>query len=166
MWHIGKISFSCQYDSKWYAEDFFIADTSGPAILGQPSIRHLRLVTLHYAIEVKHTKTTEDLMKAYPDHFDRIGHFAGKYKIMLDPSVPPVIYAQENVQYTWKIEELRKALDKMINDKIIRKVEDLTDWVSSLAYSRKSNVQLRICLNPKDHEKVPSRHFNPKRNNT
>ncbi|XP_014679079.1 PREDICTED: RNA-directed DNA polymerase homolog [Priapulus caudatus] len=33
---------------------------------------------------------------------------------------------------------------------VITKVTEPTDWVSSLAFSRKSNGRLRVCLDPKD----------------
>ena len=38
----------------------------------------------------------------------------------------------------------------MTQEGIIWKVEQPNDWVNSLAYSRKSNGKLRICLDPKD----------------
>ena len=38
----------------------------------------------------------------------------------------------------------------MVELGVIEKVEEPTDWVSSIVYSRKSNGKLRICLDPKD----------------
>ncbi|CAM1298425.1 Uncharacterised protein r2_g801 [Pycnogonum litorale] len=40
---------------------------------------------------------------------------------------------------------------------VIRKVSEPTDWVSSLAYSRKANGKLRICLDPSHLNKVLKR---------
>ena len=37
----------------------------------------------------------------------------------------------------------------MIKNKIIRKVTEPTDWVSSLAYSHKNDRSLRICRDPR-----------------
>ena len=45
----------------------------------------------------------------------------------------------------------------MEKDRIIRKIEEPTDRVSSLAYSWKSNGQMRICLDPKDLNKAIKR---------
>ena len=61
-------------------------------------------------------------------------------------------------------DELQCALDKMTQDNVIRKVTEPTDWVSSLAFSRKKDGALRICLDPKDlnraikrcHHKTPT----------
>ena len=38
----------------------------------------------------------------------------------------------------------------MVELGVIEKVEEPTDWVSGIVYSRKSNGKLRICLDPKD----------------
>ncbi|GFS21366.1 Pol polyprotein [Elysia marginata] len=40
---------------------------------------------------------------------------------------------------------------------VIRKENEPTDWVNSLAFSRKANGKLRICLDPKDLNKVIKR---------
>ena len=45
---------------------------------------------------------------------------------------------------------VREKLDEWLKEGIITPVEEPTDWVSSLAYSRKANGKLRICLDPKD----------------
>ena len=37
---------------------------------------------------------------------------------------------------------------------MIEKVDEPTDWVSSIVFSRKSNGKLRICLDPKDLHKL------------
>ena len=54
-------------------------------------------------------------------------------------------------------EEVKSELDKMTQQGIIKKVDEPTDWVSSLVYSRKSNGQLRICLDTKDLNKAIKR---------
>ena len=44
--------------------------------------------------------------------------------------------------------ELKAQLDKMERQEVIRKVDEQTDWVSSLAYTTKRDRSLRICLDP------------------
>jgi len=50
-------------------------------------------------------------------------------------------------------------LDKMEDMGVIDKVEKPTEWVSALAFSRKSNGKLRICLDPKDLNKAIQRTY-------
>ncbi|KAI0214820.1 hypothetical protein LSAT2_000023, partial [Lamellibrachia satsuma] len=66
-----------------------------------------------------------------------------------DPDVQPVIHAPRKCPIQLK-EELQKALDKMVQDKVIKRVTEPTEWISSLAFSRKKDGSLRICLDPKD----------------
>ena len=49
------------------------------------------------------------------------------------------------------------TLDEMVENGVIRKIDEPTDWVNSLAYSRKQNGKLRICLDPKDLNKAIKR---------
>ena len=167
----GTIQLACRYQqSDWVDAEFFVADTEGPAILGLPNSRQLRLVTLHCAIE-KNTisqqadpiGSTQVLKQTYPDRFDTLGNFPGTYHIVTDPDVQPVIHAPRKCPIQLK-EELQKALDKMVQDKVIKRVTEPTEWVSSLAFSRKKDGSLRICLDPKDlnraikrcHHKTPT----------
>ena len=101
--------------TRWY-----IADTTGPAILGLPSCAKLGIVELNCAVNLQKRKlvqqkkpttegrnanqdlqhlnspplnTKEDLIKAYPDRFEGIGCFPGTYHITLCSDVKPVIHA-------------------------------------------------------------------------
>ena len=42
---------------------------------------------------------------------------------------------------------------------VIEKVQGPTDWVNSLAFSRKSSGGLRVCLDPKDLNKAIKRTY-------
>ena len=91
-------------NSYWY-----VADTSGPAILGLPSCRSLEVVKMNCAVTViqpdtkppnpapvptvtvvkpiaalaaaKPMKSTDDLIKEFPDQFTGIGRCPGEYTI-------------------------------------------------------------------------------------
>ena len=47
-------------------------------------------------------------------------------------------------------EPLKKELDALVQQGIIIKVDEPTDWVNSLVCVTKSNGTLRLCLDPKD----------------
>ena len=51
-------------------------------------------------------------------------------------------------------EEIEKELGEMVCQGIIPKQTEPTPWVSSLTYPKKANGKLRICLDPKDLNKV------------
>ena len=120
-------------------------------ILGLPSCRKLNLVTLNCAVS-KHPpplNSKEDLQRLYPDCFKGIGKFRETFHITLDPGVTPVVHAPRRCPIHIK-DDVRNEINQMVELGVIEKVEEPTDWVSSIVYSRKSNGKLRICLDPKD----------------
>ena len=57
-------------------------------------------------------------------------------------------------------EEVKRELDKMVEIDVIERISKPTDWVSSLAYSRKSSGKIRICLDPKNlNEAIRRPHY-------
>ena len=101
-------------NSYWY-----VADTLGPTILGLPSSEKLAVVKMNCAIMVrqpgthpapvsttaattkpatapeaaKSIRSTDDLIKEFPDWFKGIGRFPGKYKIWINHDAHPMIHA-------------------------------------------------------------------------
>ena len=163
----GKITFPCQYMDEFQKTEFYIVDVDGPAIIGLPSCESLRIVTLHCSISASPpaTKITcvQDLMKTNPEQFDRIGKMPGPVKLVVDQSVPPHIDAPRKTPIALK-DAIKDELDNMVSEGVIRKVTEPTDWVSSLAYSKKKSGKLRICLDPRHlnqalkrpHHKIPT----------
>ena len=164
--HFYVVVIPCQYShGRWYDTTFFLVDTEGPGILGLPSLRQLDLVTLHCAVQADERSIQsnenngvhiDDLLKQYPNQFDCIVNFHGEYHIVTDPQLQPVIHAPRKCPIQLK-DEIKNCLDEMVENGVIRKVDEPTDWVNSLAYSRKQNGNLRICLDPKDLNKAIKR---------
>ena len=153
IWQPGSSSAQpCQINSCWY-----VADTSGPAIVGILSCKRLEVVKMNCAIKIiqdtsqlpcptpappapKKTvpiKSTEDLIKKFPDRFQGIGQFPGEYTIKLYNDAQPVIHAP------WKCPisvypQVRAELDKMVKLGVITSVDEPTDWLSSGAYAWKA----------------------------
>ena len=63
--------------------------------------------------------------------------------------VPPVVHAPRKCPIHIK-DDIKKELDEVINLEVIIPVSEPTDWVSSVAYSQKSNGRWRCYLDPKD----------------
>ena len=140
----------------WLSFIFNVADVNGPAICGLPTSCKLKLVELHCEITTN-TKASctapqvnnkGDLQMLYPDRFNGIGKFEGEYHIVTDPNVLPVIHAPRECPIHIK-DDIKKELDQMVSHGVIKPVTDASDWVSSAAYSQKSNGRWRVCLDPK-----------------
>ncbi|KAL8607946.1 hypothetical protein ACOMHN_005501 [Nucella lapillus] len=164
----------CRYgSSEWHYAEFFVAESDGPAILGLPSSRELRLVTIHCSVNTKTgtpsmkkpptIQDANDLQKLYPDSFKGIGHFPGELHITLQEGARPVI--QPPRKYPVQLlDEIKAELEKMENLDVITPVTEPTDWVNALAFSRKQSGGLRVCLDPRalnkcikrTHHKTPT----------
>ena len=100
--------------------------------------------------------TKEDLIKAYPDRFEGIGHFPGTYHITLQNDATPADHAPQKCLIAMHC-LVHEKLDEFLEKGIIVPVEEPTDCVSSLAYSWKANGKLRVCLDPRDVNKATKR---------
>ena len=111
----------CMTHSYWY-----IADTPGPALLGLPACKKFAVVQVNCAVgttqpnrslkgtaptqaarvakppagrtsKSKCIKSTDDLMREFPDRFTGIGKFPGEYKIWLCPDSHLVIHCTQKM---------------------------------------------------------------------
>ena len=170
----GIWTFPCKFkQSGWMNTPFHIVDVPGPAIIGLPSCERMKLVTLHCSIQTETDKkipaklnpisSTEDLMRLYPNQFDKIGDFPGEAKLVVDPEVPTHIDPPRKTPIALK-DTIKQELEKMEESGVIKRVTEPTDWVSSLAYSHKKGGELRVCLDPRHlnralkrpHHKTPT----------
>ena len=127
----GSIQIQCAYKGEWRLVKFYIVTSNGPTILGLPSLQDLRLVTQHCSIQrrkcapVSHETNTpvtpsdntpitsiKDLIEAYPDQFDRIGNFTGKYHIVLRPNNHPIVHAPRKCPIHMR-NEVKAELDEI-----------------------------------------------------
>ena len=132
--------------------------STGPAILGIPSCREPLLVevncevreTLNQPNSKTYITSKSDLIDASPDQFEGICIFRGEFHITIDKSVPPVVHSPRRCAIHLK-DSVKTEHNKMEELAVITEVSAPTDWV---VYSRKSDNKLRMCLDPKDLNKV------------
>ena len=141
----GNIKIPCQYNkSDWHVSTFHIVDVQGPAVLRLPSLKQLKLITLHCTVKKEDAfqtpaatriNATKDLMQMYPDQFDKIDSMPGAVRLSVNKNIHPHIDAPRKTPIVLK-DYIKQERDNMVKNKI-RKVTEPTDWVSSLAYSHK-----------------------------
>ena len=98
-------------------------------------------------------ESTRDLQALFYNSFDCISDMSGEYDIKTDLTVLPVQCIRHKVPIDYK-DEIEKELGEMVQQGIITKQTEPIPWVSSLTYPKKANSKLRICLDPKDLNKV------------
>ncbi|GBN26985.1 Retrovirus-related Pol polyprotein from transposon 17.6, partial [Araneus ventricosus] len=93
----------------------------------------------------------------YETVFEGLGKFPGEeYHIELKPNAVPVIHPPRRVPQALQ-SRLKETLNRLEADKIISKVNKPTDWVQSLVIVEKPNGSLRLCLDPRDLNRVIKR---------
>ena len=94
----------------------------------------------------------EQILQAYSDGFDGIGHFPGPpYHTQVDPSVSPKQMPCWAVHLHLK-EPFKQEIDKMLQAGILKPVHQATPWINSFVLvegkDKLGKCKLRICLDP------------------
>ena len=97
--------------------------------------------------------SVEDLLRLYPNSFDRLGSLKGEYDIKVDPTVPPVQHARRKVPIESKA-AIEEAIDYMVKQDIVEPQIEPTPWVSSVTYPVKPTGEVRPCLDARDLNKA------------
>ena len=97
--------------------------------------------------------SVEDLLRLYPNSFDRLGSLKGEYDIKVDPTVPPVQHARRKVPIESKA-AIEEAIDYMVKQDILEPQIETTPWVSSVTYPVKPAGEVRPCLDARDLNKA------------
>ena len=94
-----------------------------------------------------------DLKQIFPDAFDGgVGLFEGETTLKLSPDASPVQLTPRSVPQS-VMPQLKKELDKMEQEGIIRACPETTEWVHNLVTVVKKDGSLRICLEPRNLNK-------------
>ena len=97
--------------------------------------------------------SVEDLLRLYPNSFDRLGSLKGEYDIKVDPTVPPVQHVRRKVPIESKA-AIEEAIDYMPKQDILEPQIEPTLWVSSVTYPVKPSGEVRPCLDARDLNKA------------
>ena len=101
----------------------------------------------------------EEVMQKYANVFTGLGRLEKPYHIEVDPTVTPVVNPPRTIPAALR-DRVKTELEDMEKRGVIRRVEEPTDWVSSMAIVEKPDGSLRICLDPRHLNKAIKReHF-------
>ena len=146
---MGSINLACTYNGRKLHTDFFIVDTSSSPILGLESCLALNMIKLVLSVQPETSYTKQEVISKHADVFTGLGELPGEGEIRLKPGATPVVHPPRRVPFSIR-DKLKSELDRMVDDNVIAKVTEPTDWVNSMVIVEKGNGKLRICLDPKD----------------
>ena len=148
----GEAKINCMHKDKQLDLNFHVVDMEAQPILGLQSCIDLKLVQLLLSVEQTEPEMTEkSVREEYSQLFSGMGDL-GEARIETQPNAKPVVDAPRRVPHALK-DRLKQELDKMVEQDVIERVTEPTDWVSSLVVVEKPNGKLRICLDPRNLNK-------------
>jgi hypothetical protein len=172
----GTVDMPIKFDnSPWTTCKFFVCDTEGPAILSCEASERIGIVSIAKSRSISAVDQPSSslepipdratLQRMYPDRFEGLGNLPGEYEIELKKDAEPVVTPPRKYPILLK-REICEKLREMEQMGVILKCNDneASEWVSSIAFSRKASGELRVCLDPKHlnaaikrtHHKTPT----------
>lgn len=134
---------------------FYIVNVKSKPILGLRACSELKLIQRIDSVKCNISK--QNLITQYKDVFTGTGEFPDEpYHITLKDDARPVIHPPRRVPQALQ-PRLKETLEKLEKEGIVSKVNKPTDWVQSLVIVEKPNGNLRLCLDPRDLNKVIKR---------
>ena len=79
-----------------------------------------------------------------------------EHRIQIKENATPVIHPPRKIPAALR-DRLKKELDTMEKNSVIKRIEEPTEWVNSLVLVEKPDGSLRICLDPRDLNKAIKR---------
>uniref|UniRef100_A0A8C5PPV9 Gypsy retrotransposon integrase-like protein 1 n=1 Tax=Leptobrachium leishanense TaxID=445787 RepID=A0A8C5PPV9_9ANUR len=114
-----------------------------------------------HSIQVATTGPLPVGLDDYPELTRTTGTLPGKYTIKIDPEAQGVVHPVRRQPAALRNKILEK-LQEMVKDGYITKVNQPTEWVSSMVAAVR-NGKIRICIDPSDLNKVIKREHYPMR---
>ena len=162
--HEGKCVLSVRSGHRETKAMFFVSKNSNTSLLGKDTCVKLGLIKLTCKVDTissvrPSTQRLDDstVFEKYPDVFEGLGCIPGEYNIEIDPSVTPVVHPCRKIPFK-QHEALRNELLRMEEIGVVVKVNEPTEWVSSIVLANKPNGKVRVCLDPKDLNRAIKRH--------
>ncbi|CAI6369196.1 unnamed protein product [Macrosiphum euphorbiae] len=132
---------------KEYILNFVIVENHCKPILGLHSCIQLGLI--NKVENVDKILSLNDVLQNYCTVFTGLGNFPDEYSIQLKPNAIPVTNVPHRVPINIQ-DKLKCELDRLVSEKIIREINEPTEWVNRLVIVEKKNGSMRLCLDPRD----------------
>ncbi|UYV79187.1 K02A2.6-like [Cordylochernes scorpioides] len=158
---VGQKYLDCYFKENKYNLLFQIVNINQKPLLSAKTIEDLNLVTKHdavYHLANSSCSRAESIINKYEDVFKGLGMLPKEYHIEIEKEATPVQQHLRRIPIGLKAEFKRK-LDDLEGRGIIERVQKSSSWISNLVLVKKQN-KLRVCLDPRDLNKVIKRpHF-------
>ena len=144
---VNNENIAADNNAKANVADAQIADTSSSQILNAQNIASGVNPKANVAhVHIADTSSSQ-ILKDFQDVFNGRGCMPGEVSLQVDNSIHPVIAPPRRVPLTVQ-PKLKDELDRLEREQVLVKVQEPTDWCSSLVCVEKPNGKLRLCIDP------------------
>ena len=145
-----------------YLIEYTVVSNGFKALLGASSIQQLSLMSVNVdnIMLISDTPNGSSVLADYKEVFSGEGKLEEKLHLTVDKTVSPVILPVRKVPLAVK-EPLRKEIERLVAQEILKPVDTPTDWVSSMVVVMKSNGKIRLCIDPKPLNQALKRNHYP-----
>ena len=143
-----------------YSVDFVVVSNPAVALIGALTSQEMKIISVNHEnilavdeagppaeAELQRISwTKERVFKEFSDFFEnKLGSLKGEIDLKIDTSVRPTQLPTRKVPVALR-GQLRDKLDRLEAMGVISRVNDPTDWVSSLVITQKRNGSNRVCV--------------------
>lgn len=154
---LGKRLLTLYNDNVEYKIEFIILKENVRPLLGLNSLIELKLLGNIHNIKTS-TDSKNMIVKKYHKLFQGVGQFEDTLQLEVQPGSQPVVRPPRRVPNAL-LSRLQDKLKSLEDHQIIEKVDHPKNFVSNLVIVEKKDKSLRICLDPKDLNKVLIRQY-------
>lgn len=157
---VGQCKLKVNYNSNTFYVNFHIVDLPCQNIIGRSSCHDLNLVKRVHNVKLNQNPVDTNLVSKYSDVFDGIGCLTDfECHLTLKPDAAPSVDVCRRVPFGL-VKDLEKELKQLERNGIIVKVEEPTEWVSSIVLTSKKDGKLRLCIDPRKlNEAIMRSHY-------
>lgn len=148
---VGQCTIKISYKNKNYLVNFHIVDLNCQNTLGRKTCKTLNLVkkvnTVSFSLTTQ--SNSQDIIEKNRDLFEGLGCIRDlEVNLTLKPDTTPSVDVCRRVPLQLQ-NPLKEELLSLEKSGVIKRVEEPTEWVSSIVLTTKKNKKLRLCIDPR-----------------
>lgn len=132
--------------------EFVVVETNDDCsvpILGISTIKKLELLKCNFQVR-KEEETLSDILNKHENVFKGLGNISCEpCDFVLRENYKAVVSPSRKIPFGIR-DKLKVTLDKMVEDKVITKVKEPTEFVHPIVLVNKPNNEIRVCLDPQN----------------
>ena len=127
-------------------QDIYVVRGLRMALLGRPALTALGLVVRPTQVHAVSPDLEQEVKAAFPHLFIGIGKLEGEYHIQLKPDSQPFALTTPRRVALPLLGKVKTELGRMLEEGVIARVEEPTEWCAGMVVIPKAHDAVRICV--------------------